>query len=84
MTHLPMQFGLNFTDVGAFDPLSIYMCGKGKMYSVYSLVSTEMFTRPFSPSRRVHTETISIPGGYSRAVLVVLNSSVLYICRVFS
>ena len=34
-----------------------------KRYSVYSLVSTEMFTRPSSPSRPVHTETISIPRG---------------------
>ena len=27
----------------------------------YSLVSTEVLTQPSSPSRRVHTETISIP-----------------------
>ena len=32
-----------------------------------SLVSTEMFTRPSYPSRPVHTETISIPRGYSIA-----------------
>ena len=30
-------------------------------YSVYSLLSTEILTCPFSPSRPVHTETISIP-----------------------
>ena len=30
---------------------------------VYSLASTEMLTRPFSPSRPVHTETILIPRG---------------------
>ena len=32
-------------------------------YSVYSLVSTEVLTRPSSPSRPVHTETISISQG---------------------
>ena len=38
--------------------------GKGKgRYSVYSLVSTEALTRPSSPSRPVHTETISILWG---------------------
>ena len=36
---------------------------KGKRYSVYSLASTEMFTRPSVPRRPVHTETISIPRG---------------------
>ena len=36
---------------------------KGKRYSVYSLVSTEALTQPSSPSRPVHTETISIPRG---------------------
>ena len=30
-------------------------------YSVYSLVSTEMFTQPSFPNRPVHRETISIP-----------------------
>ena len=34
-----------------------------KRYSVYSLVFTEVLTRPSSPSRPVHTETISIPRG---------------------
>ena len=28
---------------------------KGKSFSVYSLVSTEVLTRPSSPSRLVHT-----------------------------
>ena len=37
--------------------------GKGKRYSVYSLVSTEMFTQPSSPSRPVDLETIPIPQG---------------------
>ena len=32
-----------------------------KRYSVYSLISTEMFTQSSSPSRPVRTETISIP-----------------------
>ena len=34
-----------------------------KVFGFYSLVSTDIFTRPSSPSRPVHTETISIPRG---------------------
>ena len=34
-----------------------------KVFGLYSLVSTEMFTRPSFPRRHVQTETISIPRG---------------------
>ena len=46
-----------------------------KRYSVYSLVSTEVLTRPSSPSRPVHTETISILRGYSRPVGSIYRTS---------